>query len=277
MSEPAPPATVGEALQFARNQIGETEAATLCCHFLGVNLLALHLSSEKSIDDEQSERICAATMARTFGQPLAYLVNHQGFWNQEFLVTPATMIPRSDTETLVELVLPWLSPRSRVLDLGTGCGAIGITLAQESGASVCVTDISMDALDCALLNAQELDADQIQSVHSDWYQSIPTQWEFDVVVSNPPYVPANDDHLLNGDLPHEPQVALVGGEDGLRDLRTVVAGAPAHLVAGGKLAVEHGYDQAIAVRGFFDVAGFKHIGTQPDIHGIPRVTYGEIA
>ena len=193
-------------------------------------------------------------------------------------VSPAVLVPRPETETLVEVALERL-PRDRdlrVLDLGTGSGAIALAIADERPrARVVATDVSTAAIEIAQGNAARLELANVEFRRGDWYAALePTDGPFDLIGANPPYVAAGDPHLDQGDLPHEPAVALSPGGDGLDALRAIVTGATSRLVAGGSLVVEHGYDQADEVRALFEAAGFEVVASRRDLAGIPRVTAG---
>jgi len=212
------------------------------------------------------------TRRRLAGEPLAHLLGGKEFYGRWFAVTAAVLVPRPETELLVELALQHLAgiERPRVLELGTGSGCIGITLALERpDAEVSATDRSREALDVAHTNAATLDA-SLSFVHGDWFEPLPAHARFDLIVGNPPYVAENDPHLA--ELSHEPILALTSGGNGLADLRAVIEGAPAHLAAGGMLALEHGYDQATAVRAFLAEQGWRGIGTHRDAAGHERAT-----
>jgi release factor glutamine methyltransferase len=218
----------------------------------------------------------AALLARRLaGEPVAYLTGRREFYGRSFEVNPAVLIPRPETESLVELALERLPPGKAVsvLDLGTGSGCIAITLALERP-QACVTavDRSHAALAVARRNAEMLNA-TVEFLHSDWFAALGGR-RFDLIVANPPYVARNDPHLARGDLRFEPVSALAAGSGGLDDLRTLAATAPAHLKPGGWLLLEHGWDQAEAVRGLLHAAGFATPATWQDLAGQPRISGG---
>jgi release factor glutamine methyltransferase len=211
------------------------------------------------------------------GEPLAYVLGEQPFHDRTFVVTPDVLIPRPDTEVLVACALDHLPPHSEagVLDLGTGSGCIAITVALERPrVHVTALDASPAALQVAMLNAKRLAADNVRFLHSDWFEAVAGK-RFDLIVANPPYVAAGDPHLVG--LRHEPMSALVAGGDGLDDLRHIVARAPDHLVPGGTLVVEHGYDQRDAVLELFREAGFTDWLGIDDLAGRTRVVVGRLA
>lgn len=209
------------------------------------------------------------------GEPVAYLTGEREFFGREFMVTPAVLIPRPDTELLVELALAHFAGRKdmRVLDMGTGSGALAVTLALElDDADVIALDRSREALWVAMANAARLGA-SVSFVHSDWFAALGEE-RFHLIVANPPYVAAGDPHLEQGDVRFEPPGALAAGPAGLDDLAEIVMQAPARLEPDGWLFLEHGYDQAVAVRGLLADGGFAAIASWKDIAGIERVSGG---
>ncbi len=214
---------------------------------------------------------------RVAGEPIAYIVGEREFYGLSFEVTPDVLIPRPETELLVELALQYMPADARVLDLGTGSGAIAIALAHaQPDAIVTALDASPAALAVARGNAQRHSV-AVELLHSDWFAALAVprdMRQFDVIVSNPPYIVAGDPHLTQGDLRFEPADALTDHADGLSALRTIVSGAMSHLVAGGWLFVEHGYDQAAAVRTLLAEQGFVDGQSWKDLAGIERVSGG---
>ena len=212
---------------------------------------------------------------REGGEPVAQITGHRGFWSLELAVTPDTLIPRPETELLVELALdrlPRTEPR-RVLDLGTGTGAIALAIASERPlADLTAVDASQAALDVARDNAAEAGL-ALRLRHSDWFSAVAGE-RFDLVASNPPYIADGDPHLQQGDLRFEPRAALASGPDGLDAIRVITRDAPAHLVPGGWLLVEHGYEQGPAVRALFAAAGLQSVATERDLEQRDRVTLG---
>ena len=272
MSEPTTP-TLGSWFAYTRNQLDEADAQILCETAFEVSYSDLIASTNNQLSHAQVDRLREFIRRRQSGEPVAYIIGSRGFWRHEFTVSSDTLIPRPETETLVETVLPFLSESTRVLDLGTGSGAIGLSIAAATGAHVLMTDVSCGALQVAENNAMKLNL-KVRISRSNWYDAINER--FDCIVSNPPYVPSGDKHLKHGDLRSEPRIALDGGSDGLDTLRLVVGGAHAHLTPGGRLAVEHGFDQSDAVHELFKSAGFRGITLVRDCSDNPRVTHGVI-
>lgn len=215
---------------------------------------------------------------RLQGEPVAYIFGEKEFYGITLSVTPDVLIPRPETELLVELALvqiPVATPCS-VLDLGTGSGAIAISLATlRPLASIVAVDASAAALQVAQANARRLGVANIQFIPSDWWQHVPATPLFDVIVSNPPYIADADSHLQEGDLRFEPITALAAGATGLKDLVSIINRAPQYLPATGMLLLEHGYDQGEAVRGLLSGAGFDAVVTHRDLGGVERVSMGQ--
>jgi len=215
---------------------------------------------------------------RIAGEPMAYILGRREFWGREFSVTPDVLIPRPETELLVECGLRAVAGvrAPRVLDLGTGSGVVAISIALDRpDAQVRAVDCSAGALAVAEMNARALGAKLLFSL-GNWYDSQLDSGHYDLIVSNPPYIDSRDSHLVQGDLRFEPRGALTDGEDGLAALRTIVRGAPAHLLPGGALCVEHGWDQAAAVRGLFLSSGFSDVASLRDLADIERLTWGRL-
>ena len=255
------------------------EVVRLAAHATGRERTALIAHADQALGAGESAALQAMIGRRGAGEPLAYLVGRRDFYGRSFAVDRRVLIPRPETELIVDLALAHCdAPASRaatVLDLGTGSGAIAITLALERPRlTVTATDVSSDALDVAEGNARHLGA-SVRFVAGDWYAALhgprgePDR--FDLVVSNPPYIAAGDRHLDEGDLRFEPRLALTDGHDGLDALRRIVAGAIDRLEPSGLLLVEHGHDQARAVRALFADAGLVGIRSWPDLAGIERV------
>ena len=242
---------------------------------LGVGDVYLIAHDRDELTIAQAEKFRALAARRAAGEPVAYIVGEREFYGHTFAVTPAVLIPRPETELLVELALA-RNPQ-RVLDLGTGSGCIAISIAlARPAAQVVALDQSAAALVVARSNALRLNALNVAFQTSDWFSAVANQL-FDVIVSNPPYVAASDPHLTQGDLLHEPPAALAAGADGLADIRIITASAPTHLVPGGWLLFEHGYDQASRCRELLLHAGFREVQSWRDLAGIERASGGRVA
>lgn len=217
---------------------------------------------------------------RAQGEPVAYLVGEREFWSLPLKVTPDVLIPRADTECLVEETLRRLplTPGSRCADLGTGSGAVALAIARERPQTqVVASDASSAALAVARDNAERLGlSGQVSFRLGDWYQALAGEPRFDVIASNPPYIASHDRHLGEGDLRFEPVTALVSGRDGLDAIRVLAAGASAHLLPGGWLLVEHGFAQAVRVRALFQTAGLVEAGSARDLGGHERVSFARL-
>jgi release factor glutamine methyltransferase len=248
------------------------EAALLLRSALGCERSYLVAHAEDPVDPSRSRSAQAWFARRRSGEPVAYISGWREFYGLKLHVTPDVLIPRSETEHLVELALarlPLDSP-ARVLDLGTGSGAIAVALASlRPELRITATDVSEEALDVARRNSQE-HAVEIAFVRSDWFESIGPD-PFDLIVSNSPYVAAGDPHLERGDVRFEPRIALVGGDDGLACIHRVATGARQYLRPGGSLVLEHGYDQAERCVALLRELGYMAIADFPDLAGLPRV------
>jgi release factor glutamine methyltransferase len=271
---------VRQWLADAAARLGDrAEADILLAHALGRSRSWLIAHADDAVDAAGAAAFAALVQRRAAGEPVAYLTGHRGFWTLELEVTPATLIPRPETELLVELALARLphDGAPRVVDLGTGSGAIALAIARECPhARVLATDASAAALAVAQRNAQANRLGNVDFVRSDWFAALAGE-RFDLIVSNPPYIAAGDPHLKQGDLRFEPASALASGSDGLDDIRRIVDGAPQHLAAGGWLLFEHGWDQGVAVRGLLEAAGYGEVFTAQDLEGRDRVSGGRTA
>ncbi|MFM0310027.1 peptide chain release factor N(5)-glutamine methyltransferase [Paraburkholderia sp. RL17-383-BIF-A] len=280
---PAAPATPATLLRAS--PLPSLEARILLTHVLGWRPTQLITRSDEVLGAELVERYLALQARRAAGEPVAQLVGAREFFGLDFEVTPHVLIPRPETELLVETALASLenSPRPRVLDLGTGTGAIAVAIASmRPDAQVWALDRSAEALAVATRNAARLlDAKRpggaVVLTQSDWYDSLDATLRFDVIVSNPPYIASGDPHLDEGDLRFEPRGALTDEADGLSAIRAIVAGAPARLAANGVLWMEHGYDQAEAVRALLTAQGFAQVRSERDLAGIERISGGRLA
>jgi release factor glutamine methyltransferase len=268
--------TVRRAL--AQAGLMPVDAQVLLAHALGVDRAWLIAHATDEIARDRADAFFALARRRREGEPVAYLTGRREFHGLDLRVTPAVLVPRPETETLVDAMLERLpADRAlRVVDLGTGSGAIALAIAHaRPNAQVVATDLSDDALAVARDNASRLGLANVAFAQGSWYDALgETEDAFDAILANPPYVAQDDPHLIEGDLPHEPSIALSPGGDGLDALRVIVAGARSRLAEGGWLAVEHGYDQSDAVRALFTGAGLAGVEARRDLAGIPRVALG---
>ena len=286
------PATLAQALAHARaaHALPRAEARMLLLHAIGRasgDSAWLIAHDDQALPADAARRFARLCQRRAAGEPVAYLTGRKAFYGLDLAVDARVLDPRDDTETLVDWALALLpedrptdrpanqpaSRPARVLDAGTGSGAIALALAsQRPQAEVWASDASADALAVAAANARRLGL-RVNFRQGDWLQALPSDAVFDLIVSNPPYIAEGDPHLPA--LAHEPRMALTSGPDGLDALRTLVATARPHLRAGGWLLLEHGCDQAPAVRALLAAAGFAHAQTRCDLAGQPRCSGGQ--
>jgi release factor glutamine methyltransferase len=264
-------------VELATDAVPRAEVRLLLSHVLARDAawLAVHDDHELSFTEESNARTTLAR--RVAGEPVAYILGYREFYGRKFKCTPAALIPRPETELLIDLLRETtLFPSEReprILDVGTGTGCIAITLALEiDGARITACDLSRDALALARENTNALGATNIEFIESDWFSAIDANKIFDVIVSNPPYIAPNDPHLFKGDLRFEPWLALRDRVDGLESYRELVRGAKKHLREGGMLIVEHGYDQGESVPALFREAGFVDVEMIRDLADQPRIT-----
>lgn len=262
--------------QLAHAQLPYHWLESLLLFVLKKDKVFLMIHDDYVLNNEESQQLFDGIHQMQSGKPLAYVIGRQGFFGREFLVNEHTLIPRADTEILIDAVLTHARQQptiGRLLDLGTGSGCIAITLAKElPNAHIIAVDSSKDALEVAQHNAHLLKAENCQFIHSSWYDHV--QGSFDVIVSNPPYINKEDEHLAY--LSHEPITALVADHQGLADISHIIGHATHHLNVNGLLAIEHGYDQREAVQTLFRQANFTQIATIKDYGGNDRVTWGII-
>ncbi|MEW6459740.1 MAG: peptide chain release factor N(5)-glutamine methyltransferase [Pseudomonadota bacterium] len=251
------------------------DAELLLAAALGKPRSYLRTWPERELDAEQLGLFRSHLQRRRQGEPVAYILGHQGFWSLDLEVAPHTLIPRPDTELLVESALALLPATPlAALDLGTGTGAIALALASERpGWQVTGVDRVEDAVALAERNRQRLQLDNVRFLHSHWFSALAGQC-FGLILSNPPYIRADDRHLDQGDVRFEPSSALVAGADGLDDIRAIIQAAPQYLLAGGWLLLEHGFDQAEAVRELLATAGFSEAHSRRDLGGHERISLG---
>ena len=270
------------AIQTATALLTESDSATLDAEVL----LCLVLEKQRSYLRAWPDLNLPADLALQFwalieqrkqGLPIAYLTGYREFWSRDFQVTPDVLIPRADTEILIELCLKLIPTDNscKIIDLGTGSGIIAITLAAERPlAELTGTDFSLAALAIAKANAKQHQISNVQFYQSDWFASVPNG-KYQFIVSNPPYIAEDDEHLQIVDLRFEPRSALSAAESGLRDIRIITKEAYQRLESGGYLLIEHGYDQQESVQRIFNDCHYQQVQTVTDLAGLPRVTYGQ--
>ncbi|MEM6639361.1 MAG: peptide chain release factor N(5)-glutamine methyltransferase [Pseudomonadota bacterium] len=283
MADTSGPRTVGEAIELGRRRLAHRsdssrlDARVLVSHALGKRVEWCLAHDDAPLTDAQRADISTLVDRRRAGEPVAYLLGQREFWSLTLSVTPDTLIPRPDTEVLVECALNALgdSKAPTVADLGTGSGAVALAIAHaRPDATVLATDRCPAALTVASENARRLGLD-VAFFEGDWLGALPHDTApLDLIVSNPPYVRHDDLHLTRGDVRFEPRDALVSAGDGLADISTIARHAPAFLVPGGELLLEHGFDQAGGVRRVLHQVGLTDITTTADLAGQPRVTGG---
>lgn len=265
-------ANVGACAAIARRHLPVDDAELLLCDALALPRSQLYAFPERAVSASAAARLNDWVRRRRRGEPVAYITGRRGFWSLDLEVSADALIPRADTETLVEVALGLTSAKAKVLDVGTGCGAVALALASERPAArVVATDVDPRCVSLCRRNADRLGL-AVDAFVADGFDGIGER--FDVVVSNPPYVAAEDAHLRHGDLRFEPRLALVGGDDGLRFLARLARQAPANLAPQGWLCLEHGRDQAAEVRQLLSANGFRDVRTFPDIERRERVTIG---
>lgn len=274
--------TLANAIRDAASRLpGEEarlEAELLLAHALQRPRSWFYAHAGDVLDPGEAQAFDQLLRRRDHGEPVAQIVGHRGFWSLDLAVTPDTLIPRAETELLVEMALEHLPPEQmgQVLDLGTGTGAVALAIASERPlVDVTAVDVSQAALDVAQSNAQDTGL-PLRLLLGNWFEPVAGE-VFRMIVSNPPYIAENDPHLQQGDLRFEPRSALASGSDGLDAIRRIVAGAPAHLLPEGWLLIEHGHDQGAPVRALFTAAGFLRVTTARDLEGRERVTLGRHA
>ncbi|MES2026892.1 MAG: peptide chain release factor N(5)-glutamine methyltransferase [Pseudomonadota bacterium] len=264
--------TIADIMQ--RAPVAQLEARILIGHVTQLSRVQLITHSERQLNQAEAPQLSRLFERRLAGEPIAYLIGEREFYGLSFDVTPAVLIPRPDTELLVELALQYLPPQGRVLDMGTGSGAIAIAIAHtRPDTSVTALDVSEQALTIAQGNAKKNDV-QVRFLCSDWFSAVENQ-HFDLIVSNPPYIVAGDPHLSEGDLRFEPVDALTDHANGLSALQIISQGAASYLKPDGWLLMEHGYDQAAAVRQLLSENRFEEVQSWRDLAGIERVSGGK--
>lgn len=278
--------TIAESLMLCDRLAAVSDSPRLDCqlllsHCLGKNTTYLRTWPDKTLEESVIAQYLGLLARRERGEPIAYLIGKQGFWDIDLAVNDSTLIPRPETELLVEIALAKLSAQASasILDLGSGTGAIALALASAAKNSperhwqILGCDAESQAVALALQNKQQLGFESINFIQSNWFSAIAPQC-FDLIVSNPPYIDPDDVHLQQGDVRFEPRSALVAGNKGLADLESIVMGATTYLKSQGWLMLEHGFDQGDAVRGLLRDAGFTQVETYQDLNGLDRVSVG---
>ena len=260
---------------IASSLIDKHECRLLIAHYLQLTQAQLVTAQNKNVSEEQYAQIQWLIQKRAAGEPIAYLLGEREFYSLSFKVTPAVLIPRPDTELLVDLILQHVPPNAHVLELGTGSGAISISVAKHRpDLKIIATDISEAALVIAQENAKQHQCENIAWRKSDWFSAFLENESFDLIVSNPPYIASSDVHLKQGDLRFEPIYALTDHADGLSAIQKIITGATKYLNRAGYLFLEHGYQQAAAVRQLLLAQQFSDVASHCDLAGIERVTVG---
>ncbi|QPK63028.1 peptide chain release factor N(5)-glutamine methyltransferase [Methylomonas sp. LL1] len=252
------------------------DTEVLLCHCLRKNRSFLRTWPDHQPTPEQAKLFWSLIERRRQGMPIAYLTGQREFWSRNFSVGPDVLIPRPDSELLIELSLEYLPAERpcKIIDLGTGSGILAITLAAERPlATVIATDISPAALNMTRRNAEQLNTANVSFLQSHWFDAV-VDTDFDLVISNPPYIAENDPHLGQGDVRFEPDTALISAEEGLKDIRLLAEQARRHLKPNGHFLVEHGYNQEARVQAVFKQLNYRRVTTHTDLSGTPRVTSG---
>ncbi len=275
---------IRQAAQSIQNKLGlelpeaSFEANLLCQQVLNVNRAWLISHQSDALEANQQAGFEALLQRRLNGEPMAYILGSREFYGLQLKTTPATLIPRPDTETLVEAAFAKIPQNTRlnILDLGTGTGAVALAIAsQRPQTKIIAVDASLEALKVATENAQDFKLANVRLLESNWFSALGGE-KFDVIVSNPPYIAQDDEHLKQGDLRFEPLSALASGVDGLDDIRKIIQDAPDYLNPNGWLMLEHGYNQAHVVAALLNARGFSKVAHATDIAGTLRVTFGAI-
>ncbi|WP_085315124.1 peptide chain release factor N(5)-glutamine methyltransferase [Derxia lacustris] len=272
-ADPPPPAADYRGLLRSAG-LDRADALALLIHASGRSRAWLIAHDEDAVDAATQARFATLAAARRAGEPVAYLVGQREFFGRAFAVDRRVLIPRPETELLVEWALAHAPAGARVLDLGTGSGAIAVTLAAERrDLELWAVDLSAEALEVAAANAARHAPGRVRLLRSDWTAALGNEG-FGLIVSNPPYIAAGDRHLAEGDLRFEPAGALTDQRDGLSCIRAIVAGLETHLLPGGWVGIEHGYDQSAAVRSLLTQAGLEEVASARDLAGIERISVG---
>jgi release factor glutamine methyltransferase len=273
--------TIAAAMAMRQRLLGASDSpdldvALLLCHCLGKPRSYVYTWPERVLETIQAQQFLVLLNRRVAGEPIAHILGERDFWSLPLAVSPLTLIPRPDTECLVERALAMLSARTKpqILDLGTGTGAIALALASErADAFVLASDFSAEVVSLAEQNRMALGLMNVRLVCSNWFAAIPAQC-FSLIVSNPPYIDFQDPHLSEGDVRFEPASALVAANGGMADLLSIIGEAPAYLLNGGELLLEHGYHQGESVRQALVERGFVDVASQADYGGNERISWG---
>ena len=259
----------------------EIDVEILLGYSLGQSRAWLLTYQDEELDQEDYDRFMQILNRRKQGEPIAYILGQKEFWSLNLMVNKSTLIPRPETEIVVETALEIAASKVdigvlSIADLGTGSGAIALAIASEyENSFITAVDASLDAIDVAKKNANQLELANIEFVQSNWFESL-TDHQFDIICSNPPYIEAQDPHLQQGDLRFEPQSALASGVDGFFDIQHIISHASAYLRPEGWLVLEHGFQQSKRTQALLEQQGFININTREDYAGHPRVTYGQL-
>jgi len=268
-----------EKLASIPDSIPRLEAEILLASLLDKPRTYLTAWPEVEITPDQEQSFQAMLERRCAGEPMAYITGRREFWSLDFEVTPDTLIPRPETETLVEEALKYI-PKDKTMhiaDMGTGSGAIAAAIASERPmCDIIATDFSHNTIQVAQRNFSRLGLNNIHTSMGEWCKALPSEKKFDIIVSNPPYIAEGDGHLAHDGLPWEPQRALRSGDDGLDDIHRIIKDTPRHIAPRGWLFLEHGFDQGERVRSLLKDFGFSSVQTSQDISGHDRVTVGQI-
>ena len=264
----------GEELLSPQSDSAKLDTEILICFVINKERSFLLTWPEKQLSQEQAKHFIELMLRRVAGEPIAYIVNLREFWSLPFQVSPATLIPRPDTEVLVEQVLSQhVNENLTCLDLGTGTGAIALALASEKPQWIIeALDFNHDAVELAKRNAKNLNLSHVDIYQSDWFSCVSADKSFDIIVSNPPYIDANDHHLSEGDVRYEPKTALVAADSGLADIKVIANQARKFLNAGGFLYIEHGFEQSLAVKQILADFAYSEIETIKDYSNNDRIT-----
>ncbi len=279
---------ISELLKHSAQQLGgvsdspRLDAEILLAHCLQKPRSYLYTWPERIPEQQQLDEYSTLLQQRFSGQPIAYLIGYREFWGMQLRVTPDTLIPRPETELLIETALHYLTEHKdiknqqpNILDLGTGSGAIALALRNElPNANIIATDKSVTALTVAQANARQHQQNTVMFQLSDWFTAIPANKQFDLIACNPPYVADNDVHLTQGDVRFEPETALTSGPDGLDDIKHIIAHAPSYLAGDGLLILEHGYDQAEIIESMLKQNHYSDVRCLKDLAGNDRISCG---